>query len=187
VTVFAVIAATAAERSASLPGDQIVARPDVVMDRGFCLPAPPQAVWPWIVQLGKARSGWYLPRRAERWIPERRRALRRLDPRWQALAVGDVIPDWGGRRATFQVAVMIPPAALVYRSVRGATNLSWAIILTPAGTAATRLHLRLRLGPVRRQRLAATAGDLVDRLTIAGLAAGLRERLTPARSPDQAC
>jgi hypothetical protein len=53
---------------------------------------------------------------------------------------------------------------------------SWSITLTPASYGA-RVHLRLRLGPVRRVRLAGTAGELIDALTIAGMAAGLRERL----------
>jgi hypothetical protein len=39
------------------------------------------------------------------------------------------------------------------------------------------VHLRLRLGPVRRVRLATHVGGAFDALTIAGLAAGLRERL----------
>ena len=42
------------------------------------------------------------------------------------------------------------------------------------------MHLRLRLGPVRRVWLAETFGELVDAVTIAGMAAGLRERLTGA-------
>lgn len=40
------------------------------------------------------------------------------------------------------------------------------------------MHLRLRLGPVRRVWLAKLVGGLFDLLTIAGMAAGLRERLT---------
>jgi hypothetical protein len=39
------------------------------------------------------------------------------------------------------------------------------------------VHLRLRLGPVRRKWLARTGGEFIDALTIAGMAAGLRERL----------
>jgi hypothetical protein len=39
------------------------------------------------------------------------------------------------------------------------------------------VHLRLRLGPVRRVWLAETVGDWFDGLTIAWMAAGLRERL----------
>ncbi len=60
-------------------------------------------------------------------------------------------------------------------------QLSWAITLTPTATSTgtgTRVHLRLRLGPVRRVWLAETFGELVDAVTIAGMAAGLRERLT---------
>jgi hypothetical protein len=170
---------TAAERAAARPGDEYVPRPDVVMDRAFSLAAPPPAVWPWLVQLGKERAGWYFPGWAERWIPARRRGLRVLDPDL-GLAPGDVIPDWGGRRATFHVAVLDPPAALVHRSARGAVQLTWAITLTPEGTAGTRVHLRLRLAPVRRRWLAATGGELMDALTVAGLAAGLRERVTAA-------
>ncbi|HWO66712.1 MAG TPA: hypothetical protein VNO31_42445, partial [Umezawaea sp.] len=78
------IAPTAEEKVGVRPGDGIVPRPDVVMDRGFDLAASPRAVWPWIVQLGKARAGWYLPRAVERWLP--RRALRHVEPRWQDLA-----------------------------------------------------------------------------------------------------
>jgi hypothetical protein len=34
------------------------------------------------------------------------------------------------------------------------------------------------MAPVRHQRLARTAGELIDALTVAGMAAGLKERLT---------
>lgn len=173
---FDAVAPTAAERSRAGAGDEFVRPADVVMDRGFDLPAPPHEVWPWFVQLGKARSGWYLPHAVERWLPRRGRALRQLDPALLGLAVGDVIPDWGGRDETFEVAILTAPTTLVHRSRRGTMGVSWAITLTAHGSG-TRVHLRLRLGPVRRRFLARTAGELVDLLTIAGLAAGLRERV----------
>jgi hypothetical protein len=183
MVLFPAVAPTPAERSAPLPGDAFVARPDVVMDRAFSLPAPPPAVWPWLVQLGKERAGWYLPGWAERWVPEGRRGRRTIDPRLLELTPGDVIPDWGGRHATFHVAIMDPPAVLVHRSARGAMNLSWAIALAPDGAAGTRVHLRLRMAPVRRRWLALTGGELVDALTVAGLAAGLRERVAAGTGP----
>ena len=65
---------------------------------------------------------------------------------------------------------------LVYRSRRGRTYVSWAIVLT-AEDGGTRVHLRLRLAPVRHERIAEVGGGLFDALTIAGMAAGLRERL----------
>ena len=146
------------------------------MDRGFDLPAPVEVVWPWFVQLGKNRAGWYLPHRVERLVPRRRRPVRVIVPALQDLEVGHVIDDWGGRDATFAVAVLDPPTTLVHTSRRGRTDLSWAIVLRPAG-GGTRVRLRLRLGQVKHPRLAASVGEVFDGATVAGLAAGLRERL----------
>jgi hypothetical protein len=181
VTPFRGIDASAAEKAMSRPGDDIVSPADVVMDRAFTVDGPPDAVWPWLAQLGKQRAGWYLPRTVERFVPSRRRATRTIDARWQRLQVGDVIPDYGGRHETFEVAEIHAPSTVVYRSRRGHTDLTWSISLQPVGardgTARTRVFLRLRMGPVRRKWLAETAGGLLDLLTIAGMAAGLRERL----------
>jgi hypothetical protein len=177
---FAGIAATPEEVARALPGDDVVPDAALVMDRAFTLPGSPTDVWPWFVQLGKRRAGWYLTSAVERAIPRSRRALRRLDPALAGLRVGEVIPDWGGRDAYFEVAALQAPAVLVHRSTRGSTDLSWAIVLRGTGTAETpqtRVALRLRLGPVRHLRLARTAGGLIDALTIVGLAAGMRERL----------
>ena len=148
------------------------------MDRGFDVPGRRTQVWPWLVQLGKQRGGWYLPRA--------RRALRtprasgepgRSSRSGRGWRVGDRIPDYGGPEEYFE-AVEVDAAAghLVYRSERGRMQVSWAITLTPDSRPGTRVHLRLRLGPVRRVWLAETFGELVDALTIAGMAAGLRER-----------
>lgn len=95
--------------AAAAPGDDLVGHPDVVMDRAFDLPAPPVAVWPWINQLGKDRAGWYLPARAEQFVPRKRRALRRIDESLQHLESGDVIPDW--EREERDVRDRYPPGA----------------------------------------------------------------------------
>ena len=164
------------EVTAARPGDDLVTGDPVVMDRGCSFDATPEVVWPWLEQLGKDRAGWYLPITVERFLPPSRRAIRHLDDRWLGLAVDSVVPDYGGRHETFTVAAIDPPRSLVHRSRRGGTEVSWSLTLTPE-EAGTRLHLRLRLGPVRHRRLAEVAGGLVDALTVAGMAAGLRERL----------
>lgn len=169
-------AATEDERREPRAGDDLVAPADVVMDRAFTVPGDPASVWPWIVQLGKWRAGWYLPARFDPVLPRRGRAAVRIVDRWQHLAVGDVIPDYGGRDETFTVAEIEPPTTLVYTSRRGRTDLSWSITLRAVGRD-TRVLLRLRLGPVRRVWLAESVGAWFDALTIAGMAAGLRERL----------
>ena len=53
-------------------------------------------------------------------------------------------------------------------------------MLTPEN-GGTRVHLRLRLAPVKHRRIAEVGGGLFDALTIAGMAAGLRERLAGQR------
>jgi hypothetical protein len=179
--VFASVAASAADVARALPGDDLVPDADVVMDRAFDLAAAPAEVWPWFVQLGKRRAGWYLPHSVERLVPRSRRGLRHLEPALLAEArVGHVIPDWGGRSATFEIAILDPPHALVHTTRRGRTDGSWAIVLTPydADSHGTHVQLRLRLSPVRRKWLARTFGEAIDAATVAGLAAGLRERLS---------
>lgn len=176
-----------AEVAAALPGDQLVPGARVVIDRATTVAAAPEVVWPWLVQLGKHRAGWYFPRWIEAVVPPARRGLRRIEPRWQRLAVGDVIPDWGGPDATFEVAVLDPPRALVHRSTRTRPgrppiHLSWALVLRPAPEG-TRLHLRLRISALGRRapRLVTAAAGLVDAATVEPLFAGLAERV--AREP----
>jgi hypothetical protein len=181
---FGSVAASPEDVRRALPGDDLVPDADVVMDRAFDLPAPPETVWPWFLQLGKRRAGWYLPRSIERFMPPSRRGLRHLDPALVAEArVGHVIPDWGGKKATFEMAILHPPHALVHATKRGRTDGSWAIVLTaqrksdaPSGPG-THVQLRLRLSPVKRRWLAHTFGEVIDAATVAGLAAGLRERV----------
>ena len=168
---FAFIAATDAETTTPRCGDELIAAADVVMDRAFTLPAPPSQVWPWLAQLGKKRAGWYLPAGLERFLPVSRRAAWEIQDRWQHLQVGDTVPDYGGKNETFQVAHIEPPTSLVYTSQRGRTTITWSITVQPAD-AGSRVFLRLRMAPVRRRWLAETAGELVDVLTIAGMAAG---------------
>lgn len=183
---FSAVSASPIEIAAPRAGDELVPDADVVMDRAFDLGATPQVVWPWIVQLGKGRAGWYLPRSAERFLPTSRRAIRHIDSRWQNLKVGQTIPDYGGSHATFTAETVDAPTALVYSSQRGRMRMSWSITLTGSDSH-TRMHLRLRLGPVRRKWLAESVGDLFDALTILGMAAGLRERVAaPPPAPHAA-
>ena len=166
----------------SLPGDDLVDA-DVAMDRSFTLDASPSVVWPWLVQIGKDRAGWYLPRSVERFVPRGRRAARRLDPRFASLEVGQTIADWGGRDATLTVVEISPRRSLVFASRRGRTSFSWALVLTLLEGDRTLVHSRVRLGPVRRKRLAERVGGAFDAATIAGLGRGLRERLSEPADP----
>ena len=50
---------TAAERAGSMPGDELLRHAQFRATRAITIVAPPQAVWPWLVQVGALRAGWY--------------------------------------------------------------------------------------------------------------------------------
>ncbi len=172
------VAATTAEIERPLPGDDVVPDPDITMDRAFDVPGTPVQVWPWLVQLGKQRAGWYLPRSVERFLPTSRRATRKIEARWQGLKAGDVIPDYGGKHETFETVDVQHNQWIVYKSVRGSTYVSWSLSIDSKADGSSRVQARLRLSPVKHRRIVASGGELFDLLTIAGMAAGLRERVS---------
>lgn len=51
--------ATDAEAAAQLPGDELVPEPAHRYTRAITIDAPPEEVWPWLVQTGYQRAGWY--------------------------------------------------------------------------------------------------------------------------------
>jgi hypothetical protein len=51
--------ATAAEVAASLPGDELLPRAQYRSTRAITIDAPPDMVWPWLVQVGCQRAGFY--------------------------------------------------------------------------------------------------------------------------------
>lgn len=81
----------------SLPGDDLVAHPRLVSTRSIIIHAPADQVWPWLVQLGYGKAGWY----NHDWINcgllgaryyEGRHSSSRILPQFQSLKVGDVVP-----------------------------------------------------------------------------------------------
>ena len=144
--------ATTAEVRASLPGDAIVAQPRWESTRAITVAAPPERVWPWIVQMGfpSYRGGWYTPYWLDRlqWgITER--SADRIVPELQHLEAGDRVPDSRDWSAYFTVAELEPERALVLHSTRHilkpmrSNDFSWAFVLQPDGDM-TRLLMRAR-------------------------------------------
>jgi hypothetical protein len=173
-----------ARASHPAPGDDLIPDANMIFDRIAVIDASAGEVWPWLMQLGKRRAGWYLPQRLERALPPGRRATRRVDPRWQELGVGDRIPDYGGRDEYLEVARIEPGRALVYRSERRGAPFTWALLLEPQAPGVTALRLRFR-GRLRstgwRRHAIVTGGGVFDRATGALMLAGLRERVAAYR------
>jgi hypothetical protein len=81
--------ATPAEIQQTWPGDQPTA--PYVTTRAVTIDAPPEAIWPWIVQMGQGRGGLYSYEVLENLAGSDLHNADRIHPEWQHLAVGDVI------------------------------------------------------------------------------------------------
>ena len=71
----------------TLPGDGLVPDAPTIDTRSIEIAAPPSDVWPWLVQMGYGRAGWY----SYDSIDMVGASSRRIVPEWQSLAVGDVL------------------------------------------------------------------------------------------------
>ena len=123
------------EPDGSLPGDDLLA--DAAQTtRAVAVDAPAADVWPWLVQLGWGRAGWY----SYDWIDnDGRPSAVTLRPDLQHLAVGDTIamtPDVG-----FTVRCVVPGATIVAQAPDGTT---WCLHLLDRADGTCRLLSRFR-------------------------------------------
>lgn len=147
---------TKEERNARLPGDRIVSDPKVVTDHAVTIDAPPSAVWPWLVQMGWGRGGWYTARWVDRLLfPANGPSADRIVPELQDIGVGTFIPDGPPHTECGLVVEEIEhERALVLRSnshlpkswrPHSTLDWSWAFVLTPLDEGRrTRFHFRSR-------------------------------------------
>jgi hypothetical protein len=148
---------TRAERRATLPGDELVPRAQLVTDHAVTIDAPPEEVWPWLAQMGWHLGGYYTPGWVDRLMfPGNRPSLHRLDPLLaRDLEPGDVIPDGPPGTAAYRVVEVHPPHLLLLHSdshvppgwdERYGARISWTwcFRLDESGAGGTRLHTRAR-------------------------------------------
>lgn len=103
------------ESRAGLPGDDILSVGAATSTMGTTIEAPPAAVWPWLVQLGCGRAGWYSYDALDN---GGRPSAEQLVPEWQLVSLGDHVPsDSSGRdRFWFTIEGIYPERALVLRA-----------------------------------------------------------------------
>jgi hypothetical protein len=133
------------EVAAVWPGDELLPAADVVSTHTVRIAAPPEAVWPWLVQMGYGRGGWYAIDRLERWIGAgdflTGGSATRIVPELQDLALGDRVPM--SPTVHLFVAHLQAPRALVLVLPAGPLAWVWAFVLTLDGDG-TRLSVRTR-------------------------------------------
>ncbi len=74
--------------------------------------APPAEVWPWLVQMGTDRAGWYSWDRLDNFG---RRSADRLHPEWQEIALGDRMLAKPDGSEWWEVAALEPERFLCLR------------------------------------------------------------------------
>ncbi len=139
------------ESEAPLIGDEFAPNRLQSINHSITINAPPERVWPWLVQIGQGRGGFYSYDWLERAFGDDIHNADRILPEHQSLRKGDLIravqPDYlGGRLGDsvgWKVVEVIPERALVLEN--------WgAFVLVPEGENKTRLIIRTHYdtGPI---------------------------------------
>ena len=136
------------EIAAAFPGDGLVPSPRYVYNRVVVVNAAPEEIYPWLVQIGAEKGGWY----SYEWLETN--VLRceivnaeRIHEEWQGLKVGDQVkmcPGQGGPPA-YEVALLEPNRAMVLgHQENGSWSDVWQFVLVPQADGSTLLLTRGR-------------------------------------------
>jgi hypothetical protein len=145
--------ATDTEITEPRAGDELVAEPDLTATRAVTIHAGVDDVWPWIVQLGQGRGGFYSYDSLENLVGCDIHSALQINPDWQHLDVGDAVrlaPE-----LALKVVVAKPPRTLVLQGgvLPGTTiapyDFTWTFDLSPVSAATTRLVVRERYAYTR--------------------------------------
>jgi hypothetical protein len=143
--------ATEAEQRMALPGDEVTASPEsAYFTRAITINAPADEVWPWLVQIGQDRVGFY----SNDWLENIFLAdIHNADvirPEWQRRQLGDVVPlvpsgYLGGLPAKYIVGepgATIGPHIWLLQPGRAIADTPGRFVLVPIDDHTTRLLLR---------------------------------------------
>jgi len=127
--------ATQQEVARAMPGDALLRRDAPSTTRAIMIDASPEVVFPWLLQIGYGRGGWY----SYDWIDnDGKPSVERNDPALQRLAVGDRIE-------------MLPGLGPIVREIEpndhivsGSETESWCLLVEPTHDGRTRLISRWR-------------------------------------------
>jgi hypothetical protein len=171
--------ATREEVARDLPGDDLVQSPTFNATRAISIGAPPEQVWPWLVQVGAGRAGWYSYDLLDNLG---RHSADRILPEWQDLALGDIVPMSPDGKHGIEVYSVDRPRSMVW-GTPGDTTWAWQLNLQPDGTTRllTRIRSRLRLTPMSIAFSALL--EVGDFWMIRKMLVGLRGRAENAASP----
>jgi hypothetical protein len=134
------------ERALELPGDEFVPEPQWSYNHAVSINAPRATVWPWLVQLGQGRGGFYTYEGLENLVGCQIHNVMVIRPELQRLQVGDTIVTHGRSGFGPPVTLLEPERALVLGGPpndKGSRS-TWAFHLLDGPDGTTRLLERGR-------------------------------------------
>ncbi|MGA8327970.1 MAG: SRPBCC family protein [Mycobacterium sp.] len=146
--------ATKAESQLRLPGDALVADPAIQTTEALDIGAQSSAVWPWLLQIGHGKDGFYGLDALKSFAGLRNFDADRVHPEWQHFAIGDVVRlapgGWMGlsHGLTLNVAEIVPEKYIVFKTTGDDSrwDVVWSFHLQP--------HLEDRVRFLTRARIA---------------------------------
>lgn len=171
--------ATRAEVARVIPGDELIAHPSFNATRAVTINAPPEAIWPWLVQWGWGKAGFYGYDLLENiGSPNGIWSADRILPQYQSLAVGDKVhmtdPYY------FCVRAIEPSRFLLLAGCDDSSLATMAWILEPLDENHTRLIHRIRMVyPLSKPEVlpAMLFSDIADHLAVRKLLLGFKGRV----------
>jgi hypothetical protein len=177
--------ATTEELARSLPGDDLVPRPTFDATRAVTIDATPDVVWPWLIQVGVTRAGWYSYDLLDNIA---RPSAQRIVPALQHMAPGDIVPMSPDGKQGIEVVSVEEPASLVWCSP-GETSWAWQLDPRPDGMTRLVTRIRSRMRPTPRSIAFYLVVEVADFWMIRKMLLNLRdraERQTPDGPPTAA-
>lgn len=157
------------------PGDELVEYPNLVATRAVSIDAPPEVVWPWLVQIGRGRAGWYSYDRLDnKGMP----SASEIIPEFQRMEVGDVVAmsDRNGDPYGPSVLALSPPFSMLWGDAEEPRNFTWLWLLRDEGDGQTRLVSRIRCRLTWRDPVFAMMMEFADPVMMRRTLLNLRER-----------
>jgi hypothetical protein len=131
--------ATPAELTMPLPGDAFIPTDVVVSTRALTIHASPEVIWPWLVQIGQNRGGFYSYDWLENLFAAGMRNAEVIVPEWQWPEQGD--------RVYYQRDGLYAEINVIHRQ-RALSLGGWTFYLKPIDDQTTRLIVRYPSFPI---------------------------------------
>jgi hypothetical protein len=132
--------ATPQEQRAGMPGDDLVPLAQYRSTRAISIRARPESVWPWLVQVGCGRAGFYSHDLLDNLT---RPSATTILAAFQTLEVGQWVPMSPSLTPTDRTALRVRSFDVNRRLLWAKPDSSWAWQLTPDGQGGTRLVTRI--------------------------------------------